>query len=171
MSDASDRTAARARLITLVEPTVTPALTTSPAGSSEIDVILDAHRRATTWAANTAYVHGAVVLPTVRNGHRYKCVQAGTSAALAADEPDWLKRNDARQTDGTSDPLLTWAEDGPDYANIYDVRAAAHEAWMLKAAKVSKNFNLKIGSLSFELEQVYRHCLEMANKYAPLSFG
>ncbi len=171
MSDASDCTAARARLIALVEPTVTPTLTTTPDGTSEIDAILDNHRRATTWTPNTAYSSGAIVLPTVRNGHRYRCAQAGTSGATSAVEPAWLTRNAATITDGDSDPMLTWAEDGPDYANIYDVRAAAHEAWMLKAAKAVENFDLKIGSLSFSLEQGYAHCVQMAQKYAPLSFG
>jgi hypothetical protein len=83
----------------------------------------------------------------------------------------WPKRQAAIVRDGTSDPQLTWAECGPDFTNIYDVRAAAHEAWMLKAEKCSNNFTMKLGSLGFSREQIHEHCLNMARSFAPLSFG
>jgi hypothetical protein len=190
VSDASDRTAALARLTQFVQPAVEPVLTTGSA-STELETILDKHRRATTYAPGVYYAHGQIVLPTIRNGHKYRCVQAGVSdeaipatvvsaavtngvcpvksthesepvavvitnkgtgytsaptisltggggssaAATASigNEPSWPTRNGVRVTDGSSDPILTWEESGPDFDNIYDVRAAAHEAWLLKA--------------------------------------
>lgn len=248
MSDASDRTAALARLTQLVQPAVEPVLTTG-SGTTELETILDKHRRATTYAPGTYYAFGQIVLPTVRNGRKYRCVQAGLSdaaspatvvaasvtnggtgytsaptvslsggggsggaaialltagvvtavvitnkgsgytsaptisftggggsgavaaTALIGNEPFWPTRNGARVTDGTADPLLTWEEFGPDFDNIYDVRAAAHEAWLLKAEKCSNNFTMKLGSLGFSREQIHEHCLNMAQQFAPLNFG
>jgi hypothetical protein len=170
MSDSTDRTSALAELTRLVQPAVEPVLTYLGA-SNELEAILDKHRLATTWVHNTAYTPGQTVLPTVRNGHRYRCRVGGTSTTLAADEPTWLKSQGVCLVDGTSDPQLIWEEYGPDYANIYDVRAAAHEAWMLKAQKASNNFDMKLGSLTFNRSQVFDHCLMMAQKFAPISFG
>lgn len=168
MSDAADRAAARAELVSLVQPDSSPALTSEGDGS-DIDTILDRHRRATTWAAETAYTVGDVVLPTVRNGRRYVCVRGGTSGG---DEPAfWPTRQGARLTDGDDDPQLLWAEDGPGFNNIYDVRAAAHEAWLLRATRSAGQFDLVLGGQRFNQSQVYEHCMKMAATFAPIMFG
>lgn len=60
---------------------------------------------ATTWAASTAYAVGDVVRPTAGNGHLYKCVVAGTSAAA---EPTWP----TIANDQISDNTVTWIEAG-----------------------------------------------------------
>jgi hypothetical protein len=39
-----------------------------------------------TWQASHAYALGAVVTPTVSNGHYYLCIAAGTSGSS---EPTW----------------------------------------------------------------------------------
>lgn len=40
-----------------------------------------------TWAVDTAYSAGDIVVPTTDNGHRYRCTAAGTSDATT--EPTW----------------------------------------------------------------------------------
>lgn len=162
LSDANALAAAQAQLTLWLQPSVVPVLT-----NDEQTALLTAAKRASTWLNNTAYVVGDVVLPTVRNGHRYRCIQAGTSAALLANEPEWPTRIGRWITDGVSDPILTWVEDGPEYASIYDVRAAVHAGWMLKAAKVSHLYETRQTASTFSEQQVYEHCLQMAAKYAP----
>lgn len=168
MSDASDRTAARVELVALVQPTASPALSDSGDGN-DVDTILDRHRRATTWAADTAFKVGDVVLPTERNGHRYLCVRPGVSGE---EEPEtWSTRQGGRVADGESDPQLLWAEDGTGFDNIYDVRAAAHEAWLLRATRSAGKFDTSLGGQRFNRSQVYDHCMRMASSFAPVTFG
>src|SRR5262245_48184909 len=129
MSDATDRTDALAKLKLYVQDTVEPVLS-----SGDLDTLIDSNQRAKTWVASTAYNYGDVIRPTVRNGHYFRCVQAGTSGTT---EPDWPKSQLATITEGTSNPALKWQEAGPDRANIYDVRTAIHQGWLLKASKAS----------------------------------
>jgi prepilin-type N-terminal cleavage/methylation domain-containing protein len=54
------------------------------------------------WRSGTTYTVGNYVVPTIRNGHYYKCTTAGTSSS--ASEPDWPLA-------GTkSDGSITWTE-------------------------------------------------------------
>lgn len=78
MSDANDRAAAMVDLIRLTEPTTDPVLTSAGPGS-ELDTILDKHKRASTWTPNTFFAVGAVVMPTVKRDRRYRCLAAGVS--------------------------------------------------------------------------------------------
>lgn len=133
---------------------------TAPVISTDLGVILDTVLRARYWEASAAKVVGDVVLPTVANGYRYRCTKAGTAGAS---EPTWPMRQAATVTDGT----VEWTEDGPDYDNPYDIRAAIHAAWMLKASRASVLFTDDAG----QREQVYKHCLEMAKQYAPIHIG
>lgn len=168
MSDAADRTAARAALVAFVDPAASPVLSDSGDGN-DVDTILDRHKRASTWAAETEYRVGAVVLPTSRNGRRYVCVRGGVSGE---EEPAaWPTRQGAKVAEGVGDPRLLWAEDGPGFDNVYDVRAAAHEAWLLRATRSAGKFNISIGGQRFDRSQVYDHCMRMAASFAPVTFG
>ena len=80
MSDVTDRVTALTLLTEYLQPAVAPTLTTT-ASSGEVDVILDRNKRASTWTAGAAYFVNDVVLPTVRNGHRYRAIVSGVSAA------------------------------------------------------------------------------------------
>lgn len=135
--------------------------------SDEVESILDHVKRGDIWAVNTAYNYGDVILPTIRNGHSYSCIQAGTSEADSADEPDWPTLQAEQITEGASDPLLTWQESGPDFANLYNVRAAIHAAWMMKAGKAAALYSSGIG----ETQQVHDHCLKMAERYSPVDMA
>ncbi len=54
------------------------------------------------WRSGTTYAVGNYVVPTIRNGHYYKCTTAGTSSSL--NEPDWPLSG--IKSDGTA----TWTE-------------------------------------------------------------
>ena len=131
-------------------------------GGDEIDAILNTCQRAIIWTAATAYVNGEVVMPTTRNGHRYICIESGTSAPS---EPDWPTCDLRTIQDGTT---ARWREDGRDYANVYDLRKAIYDCWMLKASKVAHLHNARRSQSGADRSQIYEHCLEMAEKYAPL---
>jgi len=57
------------------------------------------------WAGLTVYSIGDFVISTSKNGHRYRCTTAGTSAAS---EPTWPTTKAATVIDGT----VTWTENG-----------------------------------------------------------
>ena len=59
----------------------------------------------TIWQASTSYSIDDIVIPTTKNGHRYRCTTAGTSAAS---EPTWPTTKAGTAVDGT----VTWTEDG-----------------------------------------------------------
>lgn len=163
LSDAAALVAATAAVTLHAQTAIQPTLS-----SDDVTALTTAAKRASTWVQNTAYVVGDVILPTVRNGHRYRCVQAGTSEVLLADQPEWPTWKTAIITEGISDPILTWLEDGPEYPSIYDVRLAIHSAWMLKAEKASILYDVRQSQSEFSHNQLYQHCIQMAEKYAPI---
>jgi len=250
VSDATDRTAALVLLTEWLQPTVAPTLSTT-ASTGEVDVILDRNKRASTWVANTAYFVNDIVMPTVRNGHRYKCLVSGVSAAttqssvqyvtvtaggsgytsvptvsfsggggsgaaatailsggvvvyvmltnrgtgytsaptvsfsagsatasasILGQEPFWPSRQvfaigqGGRIGDGVSGVdgyTLTWQEDGAQFDNIYDVRQAAYEGWMLRAHKAAQF--IKAGDL--EMNGIFDHAVKQAGLYGSLAIG
>jgi len=123
--------------------------------------LLDKHQRGTTWAATTAYVYGDRVLPTVRIGRRYACAIGGTSDTT---EPDWPVTDFAQVTDGT----VTWEEEGLDWTDGWDLEAAAHEAWLEKAAIAASSTRFSDGGLTIDRQQLIQHCERMAGRYAPV---
>lgn len=160
---ATQRTTALATLRLYAQPDIPPIIE-----PEALDEILNGSAKATIWAVATAYEFGDIVLPTVRNGHRYKCTVAGTSEADADDEPEWGVGAGSILTEGDSDPVLTWMEDGPDFKNLYNVRAAIHAAWMYKAGQASQLYATSQSGSRFEHQQIYDHCIQMAEKFAPV---
>ncbi|MFN3650085.1 MAG: hypothetical protein ACK47B_10945 [Armatimonadota bacterium] len=149
------------RLRMLVSAETDPELT-----DAELRAIVAMQERATVWTAETAYQVGDRVIPTGPNGRVYVCRTAGTSDAI---EPDFGEAGDhflgRLVDDGTE---LEWQDGGPMFAERFDLRAACHEAWMLKAAKCSDRSYLASGGQMFSRQQVHEHCLKMAARYTPL---
>lgn len=160
---AEQRESAMELLRLYAQPDVPPLI-----GAVALDTILDDSIRATIWTEDTAYIYGAVILPTVRNGHKYRCIQAGTSDADAADEPEWPKGAGGIITEGASDPILTWQEYGPDFENLYDVRRAARQVWEAKAAMASQLYATTQSGSRFDHNQVYDQCIKQAERFASM---
>ncbi len=139
----------------LAQPDATPAL-----DDVELNAILDDVQRASFWILSTAFIYGDVVLPATKNGHRYKCIEPGTTATT---EPTWPTRDGNTVTDGT----VRWEEAGPDYDNVFDIRAAAHQAWVTKESKASELFDAGGQSLS----QIAEHCRMKAESFSPILIG
>ncbi len=64
--------------------------------------IMADYNRYPKWRSGTTYAAGNYVVPTIRNGHYYKCVTAGTSSSV--NEPDWPLSG--TKSDGTA----AWTE-------------------------------------------------------------
>jgi hypothetical protein len=50
-----------------------------------------------------------------------------------------------------------------------DLNAAASQGWLMKAAAVSDWYQATSDGSSFSRQQVFEHCLRMANKYEEMS--
>jgi hypothetical protein len=146
----------------------------NPVITSDRQSILNECQIASLWVTGTVYKTGDVVQPNTPNGHRYICIQGGTSGAT---EPDWLGPDDSLSyrntliTDGTSDPVLTWREDGEEYASLWDLRLAAYKGWKLKASLAICAVDVRTPDLSVSNSQLYEHCEKMANRFAPVMVG
>lgn len=138
--------------------------------AGEVQNILDRHKRAMLWAASTVYQVGDVVIPTLvnRNGHRYRLVKYTSTASdqlSGATEPSWSTTREAQVTDNH----VVWEETGTDYgAVLWDFIAAAHEGWMQKAAKASTTNDFATDAMEIKSSQLYDHCMDQANRYAPV---
>lgn len=146
---------ALAELRRLAQPDSTPAL-----DDVELNAILDDSQLAVFWIAETVFIFGAVMMPTVKNGHRYTCIKGGQSGAT---EPVWPTTNGARIADGAAE----WKEAGPDFENVFDIRAAAHQAWTVKEAKASELFD----SPGHSLSQISENCRRMAESFEPFGIA
>lgn len=62
------------------------------------------------WSASTSYSAGDIIIPTTRNGRRYRAMNAGTSDSS---EPIWSTVSGATITDND----ITWEEYGGEHAN------------------------------------------------------
>jgi type II secretory pathway pseudopilin PulG len=64
------------------------------------------------WRSGTAYTVGNYVVPTIRNGHYYKCTTPGTSSSgSSASEPDWPLTGTT--SDGITVKWTETVENGP----------------------------------------------------------
>lgn len=137
------------------EPDCTPSV------EGEIAGILNRHQRCEIWTANTPYIYGDEVQLYPRNGSRYMCLRSGTSGATA---PTWSTWQGCRVGDND----ITWQEIGADYENVFDIRAAAHEAWTVKAARASHLVTTSAGNSRIEASALQDQCRARAKEFAPV---
>lgn len=170
---------ARTRLAFMCQASVSPTLTTD-ATTGDIDQLLAQTIRATVWAASTAYLVGDKIIPkTGRTGRMFRCIKAGTSGVSNA-EPIWSNVNaispavlfDNLPVVGPiiGDNDIFWQDDGPE-RDCWDMEAAAQAGWQLKAQKRAGTFDMTRGGNNYQLDQVYRHCMDMANQFQSTSIA
>jgi len=136
----------------------------TPVITGDIYGIIAKYRRATIHLVSTAYAYGDVVQLLTRNGHRYRCIEGGTRDST---EPTFPTSLGGRITDGT----VLWVEDGCDYENIYDTRAAICEAWVKKAEMASNLVTQSSMNSKVEASNLQAQCIQRAREYAPLVLG
>ena len=143
--------------------------------------------RAVIWTPSTSYSLGTVVMPTVRNGRRYRLVRFdGSGTSSGTTEPSWpapVNTSDNFPIWGQVQPNpivgwwrnaivmdgnLTWMEDGDDYDSLWDIGRAAFNGWMLKAGRAVCAIDMSTGNKSLTQSQIYDHCISQAQRYAPV---
>lgn len=147
---------AKARLGFMCASTSEPTLS-----DGDLTELLTQAKRASLWTTATAVTVGMVIQPTTPNGHRYLCTESGTTGAT---EPTWAKEKNSVIYDGSA----TWREVGMAYGELYDLRYAAHLGWLRKAATVVADYSFSVDGQRFDRSDLHTHCLEMANRFAPL---
>jgi len=132
------------------------AATCEPTLSDEVLTdILNDNAYASLWVANTAYAEGTRIVPATPNGRYYKCAVAGTSGAVS---PHWIGRR-------VPDNDVVWVDDGPAFAELYDLKGAIHDAWQQKASDSACEINFSGGNSRFEREAIHLHCVAQAKRY------
>jgi hypothetical protein len=143
------------QLVLHAEPDCTPSIV------GEEAAILERHMRCGVWTPSTLYIYGDEVQVYPRNGRRYMCIQTGTSSSTA---PEWSIYPSSHMADGTAN----WEDAGPDYENVFDVRAAAHECWSVKAARASHLVTTSAGNSRVEASLLHEQCRARAREFTPL---
>jgi hypothetical protein len=177
-----DRVSAVTLLGAQCAATVYPTLS-----GNDLNALLDEIAGSQRWRPTTPYAYGDVIVPTVRNGHAYRCIVAGTSDAT---EPAWPLYTTPDDRTGTTRPFwhgglgpypgsqvgdgatLLWMEDGPDPGADFtraQVKRATYNAWLRKAAAASADYDGTVGKNTYQRSQVYQHCLDMAQRYVPVA--
>jgi hypothetical protein len=167
MSDVTDKVVAIKAVIDRVQPDTAPTLT-----FGEVALEVDRAQLAKTWTVNTAYNIGDIIVPAIRNGHYYECVQPGTSQGSVLSYTDWPTYTGGTRGDGSSDPQLIWEEAGSDVfnpgifgaeRNVYDISRAIKNCIGIKITRCAQFVN--DGDTSFS--DLYDHWTKEAEKYYP----
>lgn len=138
--------------------------------NNQLGNLIDQHKKYSTWTANTSYIVGDMVIPTVPNGRVYQCIIAGTSTTTEPTFPQiGYAVGQAFYDYSALGPGeyygLTWQDNGFITQEVYDVRAAAKQAWLLKASIAANLANTDDGKMKVELHQIQENCLQMAGKF------
>lgn len=150
----------------------TPELT-----DPEIEILMREHEIGSVWEAEKVYKFDDVVVPTEgkRIGRRFRCVAPGTSGVT---EPDWtwfiqgvrlifagadLGNNSSRSTTLHDEGAL-WVDDGSE-TDLWDLEDLANAAWLAKAGKAAELMRLNRGGNDYDLDAIFRHCVDMAGRF------
>jgi hypothetical protein len=144
-------------LIVKVAPTLFPELTTGEGG--DLRTHLKANALCAVWEAGKKYFIGDRVVPTEDNqtGHKFKCVKVGLSGS---EEPTWSPCG------SLSDNEAHWAVDGIAPEFLWSINGAAYDAWMQKAGIAVASIGTTRGANTYNYQDIYSKCVEMANSFA-----
>lgn len=105
------------------------------------------------------YKTGTRMVPMNRNGHVYICI---TSGVTASSEPSFSGESEEVVTDGS----CVWMETGTTaWEPTYNQFASISLGWELKAAECAGIYQFSSDGQSFNRQQVYEHCIEMAKQW------
>ena len=132
---------------------------------AEVTALLERWAIATIWVTETTYVYGQYIVPSdgepaylYRVGENSDGTWGGTTGTS---EPDWTAGS---ATDGT----VTWEYVSVAPPCIWDLRSAAREGWLMKAAKSAACVDINDGSMRAAQSAIYDHCMRMADRYLPI---
>jgi len=135
--------------------------------SDELGSLLDEARLAALWDelgdedGDISPFVGLMIMPTVRNGHRYRLIRLTDDGLPGEEEPDFPLSRDATISDGD----LVWQEDGKDYDLRWDFNRAACAGWTLKAGLAAQSYRAVVDGQQLDRNHVIDNCLAMASRY------
>ena len=152
------------QLSDMCQSTLYPELTDNQLGN-----LIDQHKKFRTWEASTPYIVGDMIVPTIPNGRVYQCVIAGTSTTTEPTFPSigYAVGQAFYNYVGTPPNFygLTFQDNGFITQEIYDVRAAAKQAWLLKASIAANLANTSDGQMRIDLHTIQENCIQMSGKF------
>lgn len=113
------------------------------------------------WTANAAYAVGDLVVPTTPTGRLYRVT--ASDGAAGPTEPAWPTSGSV-VLDGVTYELDTTSVPTA-WQPTYDLAAAAAAGWNEKAGLVSDRFRFADGGDSYDRNQIFEHCVKMAELY------
>ena len=137
--------------------------------NNQLGNLIDQHKKFSSWEPSTSYAVGDMIVPTIPNGRVYQCIIAGTSTTTEPTFPSigYAVGQAFYNYVGTPPNFygLTFQDNGFITSEIYDVRAAAKQAWLLKASIAANLANTDDGKMKVELHQIQENCIQMAGKF------
>ena len=95
------------------------------------------------WASGTSYSEGDIVIPSTRNGHRYRATNSGTSGSS---EPTWPTTTGSTVVDNE----ITWEEYGGEHAN--------NEFWDdVSANEVTDGDGYSVGGITLSSQTIWQN--------------
>jgi len=132
-----------------------------PVSDPDLTAILEETARYRSWAASTAYVLGDRVTPAVWNGRIYSINTPGTSGSTAPSGWAYTTNLGGVYTDGTA----VWVDAGPAHAERYDLGAACHAVWSLRAANAAAYIDSEDKDVKRTYTDLYNHAIKQANRH------
>lgn len=152
------------QLSDMCQSTLYPELTDNQLGN-----LIDQHKKFRSWEPSTPYVVGDMIVPTIPNGRVYQCIIAGTSTTTEPTFPSigYAIGQCFYNYVGTPPNFygLTFQDNGFITTEVYDVRASAKQAWLLKASIAANLANTSDGQMRIDLHTIQENCLQMAGKF------
>ena len=137
--------------------------------NNQLGNLIDQHKKFSSWEPSTSYAVGDMIVPTIPNGRVYQCIIAGTSTTTEPTFPSigYAVGQAFYNYVGTPPNFygLTFQDNGFITSEIYDVRAAAKQAWLIKASIAANLANTDDGKMKVELHQIQENCIQMAGKF------
>ena len=138
--------------------------------SNQLANLIDQHKKFRTWEPDTTYAVGDMIVPSTPNGRVYQCIIAGTSTTTEPDFPtigyavgqSFFQYQQQNYNEGFG---LTFQDNGFITQEVYDVRATAKQAWLLKASIAANLANTDDGKMKIELHIIQENCIQMAGKF------
>lgn len=156
---------ARAHLERLVAATTPPTL-----DSNEISALLAAYALTdnagatyagdVAWSASMALAVGDRVVPSLRTGKVYEVTASDGTAGT--EEPSWPDSGSVTADGVTYERAV---DDPAAWQPSYALAAAAAEGWRVKAGLVSDRFRFADEGDSYDRQQIFEHCVRMAEMY------
>ena len=154
----------KSRAATAQEPCLT---------DDDITDCINQNKRYEGWESAEAYSVGTLIVPSLHgtaawNGRQYRCIESGTASTFS---PIWPTNSNAHRGQIVRDGSTIWEDAGEAFGNQWDVRGAVGSCWIIKAGRAAHEHSFKAEGQSFDRQQIFEHCVQMARQYGKVYVG